>query len=281
MVIELLTAAAETASEVSTVSPETVGLHVSEKIEVSQHIDTIDDIKQEFAQLDQEQVEAGQHIETIDDIKQEFAQLDQEQSSMAGQGSGDIERIPCINESLEGTNHRHSAEYSANENTNTPNLTQKHLDELHNKSTRPDTINDDSTVLTDVNIDNLERRQDTVNENRENGKRREDEAREDIRNQYPEEEGYRVIEQASFRDSDCNIVKDEQTGESRRADFVVIKDGKIEGVIEVTSDTADKTGQSAKEDRIREQGGNYIKDPDTGELIKIPDSIQTTIDRRA
>ena len=61
---------------------------------------------------------------------------------------------------------------------------------------------------------------------------------------------------------------------------VVVKDGKVVDSIEVTSKTAPKEAQSAKEERIRENGGNYIKDPDTGELIRIPDSVHTRIERR-
>ena len=43
--------------------------------------------------------------------------------------------------------------------------------------------------------------------------------------------------------------------------------------------TADKTEQSAKEDRIRENGGNYIKDSN-GDLIEIPKDVHTRIERR-
>ena len=81
------------------------------------------------------------------------------------------------------------------------------------------------------------------------------------------------------RDENGNIVKDPVTGEARRIDFVVVKDGKVVDSIEVTSKTADKTGQSAKETRIRENGGNYIRDSN-GNLIKIPDNVQTRIERR-
>ncbi len=47
----------------------------------------------------------------------------------------------------------------------------------------------------------------------------------------------------------------------------------------MTSQTADKTEQTAKENRIRENGGNYIKDKD-GNLIEIPADVQTRIERR-
>ena len=56
-----------------------------------------------------------------------------------------------------------------------------------------------------------------------------------------------------MRDSEGKIVRDPETGEARRIDFVVVKDGQVVDSIEVTSETADKTGQTAKEERIRFQ----------------------------
>ena len=59
------------------------------------------------------------------------------------------------------------------------------------------------------------------------------------------------------------------TGEARRVDFVVKgKDGKGTAV-EVTSKTAPKTDQLRKEGRIRNQGGTYVRDPKTKELIEV------------
>lgn len=103
----------------------------------------------------------------------------------------------------------------------------------------------------------------------------------ELEDRYPESEGYKVIKEAYLRDKDGNIVRDpEPPYKARRIDFVVVKDGKVVDSIEVTSKTAPKEAQSAKEERIRENGGNYIKDPDTGELIRIPDSVHTRIERR-
>ena len=96
---------------------------------------------------------------------------------------------------------------------------------------------------------------------------------------YPPEEGYEIISEAYLRDADGNIVKDPETGKARRIDFVVVKDGKVIDSIEVTSKTADKSDQLAKENRIREFGGNYIRD-NNGNLIKIPSSVQTRVERR-
>ena len=50
-------------------------------------------------------------------------------------------------------------------------------------------------------------------------------------------------------------------GARRRLDFVVVEDGKVKGVYEVTSPTADKTAQLEKEMNIRgkAEGGAHVK----------------------
>ena len=63
------------------------------------------------------------------------------------------------------------------------------------------------------------------------------------------EDGYEIISEAYLRDKDGNIVKDPETNSARRIDFVVVKDGKVVDSVEVTSKTASKEEQSAKEDR--------------------------------
>jgi hypothetical protein len=115
--------------------------------------------------------------------------------------------------------------------------------------------------------------------NKEDGLRRENEVEEDLKKRYPEEEGYTILSERVLYDKNGNIVKDPETGEARRIDFVVVKDGKVVDSIEVTSKTADKTDQAAKEQRIREAGGNYIKDSN-GNLVEIPPDVQTRIERR-
>lgn len=102
----------------------------------------------------------------------------------------------------------------------------------------------------------------------------------ELQAKYPENKGFEIIPEAYLRDKDGNIVRDPVTGEARRIDFVVAKDGKAVDSIEVTSNTADKTQQAAKESRIREIGGSFIKDSD-GNLIEIPSNVQTRIERRA
>lgn len=115
--------------------------------------------------------------------------------------------------------------------------------------------------------------------NKEEGLRREAEVEEELEKKYPESEGYEIVSEAYLRDSEGRIVRDPETGEARRIDFVVVKDGKVVDSIEVTSETADKTGQTAKEERIREAGGNYIRTSD-GSLAQYPDDLHTTIERR-
>ncbi|WP_204166838.1 hypothetical protein [Bacillus sp. CGMCC 1.16541] len=116
-------------------------------------------------------------------------------------------------------------------------------------------------------------------ENKIEGSRREDEVNKELEKQYPSEDGYTIESEVYLRDENGQIVKDPVTGEARRIDFVVIKDGKVIDSIEVTSKTADKTEQSAKEARIRENGGNYIKDSN-GDLVEIPEDVTTKIERR-
>lgn len=116
--------------------------------------------------------------------------------------------------------------------------------------------------------------------NKELGLEREKEVKQDLEKQYPSEKGYTIISEAYLRDQDGKIVVDPISGERRRIDFVVTKEGKAVDSIEVTSITADKDGQMAKENRIREAGGTYIKNPTTGELVSVKD-ISTRIERRS
>lgn len=116
-------------------------------------------------------------------------------------------------------------------------------------------------------------------QNKIDGLAREHEVEKELNSKYPESEGYSVMSEAYLRDENGNIVKDPITGEARRIDFVVIKDGKVVDSVEVTSKTADKTEQTAKENRIRENGGNYIRD-ENGNLVRIPDEVRTRIERR-
>jgi hypothetical protein len=115
--------------------------------------------------------------------------------------------------------------------------------------------------------------------NKEDGLRRERDVEAELKKEYPEEEGYAIESEVYLRDKDGNIVRDPVTGEARRIDFVVIKDGKVVKPVEVTSQTASKDEQIAKESRIRESGGNYILDSN-GNLVEISPDTKTEIARR-
>lgn len=116
--------------------------------------------------------------------------------------------------------------------------------------------------------------------NKEAGCRREGEIEQELDKMYPESKGYDVISEAYLRNENGEIVQDPISGERRRIDFVVVKDNSVVDSIEVTSETADKTQQMAKEGRIREAGGNYIRMYD-GSLAKLPDDLTTHLERRA
>ena len=123
-----------------------------------------------------------------------------------------------------------------------------------------------------------EAREAQLAQNREDGMRREADARRDLEQAFLPEAGYEIHCECYLRDADGEIVKDAETGEARRVDFVVIKDGLVEKSIEVTGDGVDKTGQLAKEDRIREQGGNFVKID--GQLVPFGPDVRTEVWRR-
>ena len=118
-----------------------------------------------------------------------------------------------------------------------------------------------------------------VVQNKLDGCRRENEVQEELEKKYPESEGYQIVKEAYLRDKDGNFVTDPETGEKRRIDFVVVKDGKVVDSVEVTSKTAPKEEQLAKEERIKENGGRYIRD-NNGNLVEIPSNVKTRVERR-
>lgn len=116
-------------------------------------------------------------------------------------------------------------------------------------------------------------------QNKIDGLRREAEVQAELEKQYPADKGYEIVPEAYLRDARGNIVKDPVTGKARRVDFVVVKDNKVVDSVEVTSKTADKTEQLAKETRIRNMGGNYIYDAN-GNLAEYSDNVSTRVERR-
>lgn len=117
--------------------------------------------------------------------------------------------------------------------------------------------------------------------NRLEGAAREDAVGGELARQYPEDAGFRIESQCTLRDEAGRTVLDPISGETRRLDFVVVKDGEVVRSVEVTSETADKSAQIAKEDRIREAGGNFVMDRTSGELTPFGSGVRTEIIRRA
>ena len=136
-----------------------------------------------------------------------------------------------------------------------------------------------ANLETDKSNEENDVKEDQPIQNKIDGMAREKEVEEELKEKYPESEGYEILSEVYLRDKDGNIVRDPETGEARRIDFVVVKDGKVVDSVEVTSKTADKTEQSSKEARIREAGGNYVRD-DNGNLVEIPANVTTRIERR-
>lgn len=116
-------------------------------------------------------------------------------------------------------------------------------------------------------------------QNKIDGLKREKEVSDELKEKYQPENGFTIVPEAYLRDKEGKIVRDPESGEARRIDFVVVKDGSVVDSIEVTSKTADKTFQSDKEGRIRDAGGNYIRD-NNGDLAGFPSSVTTRIERR-
>jgi hypothetical protein len=120
-----------------------------------------------------------------------------------------------------------------------------------------------------------------IEKNRENGVNREELAYKELRREFPAEEGYKIEREQYLRDKDGNIVKDPETDEARRIDFTISKEGQVVKSIEVTSETAPKDAQIAKEERIKNEGGTFIKDRDSGRLVEMPKVTQTEVRRYA
>jgi len=115
-----------------------------------------------------------------------------------------------------------------------------------------------------------------IDANRSAGKLREAAEKIDLEKMYPDAS---VQGQRYLRDESGEIVKDPVTGVGRRVDFGVIQGGETLDMVETTSQTANKNSQILKENRIREAGGTYIKDKNTGELIDVS-KTPTRISRR-
>lgn len=119
-----------------------------------------------------------------------------------------------------------------------------------------------------------------IEANRISGAAREEVVGGELAREYPAENGNHIERESYLRNAEGHVVKDLETGEARRIDFAIIKDGEVVKPVEVTSETADKTAQMAKENRIREAGGNYIEDRRNGEIVPFGSGVKTEIVRR-
>lgn len=117
-------------------------------------------------------------------------------------------------------------------------------------------------------------------QNKAEGLAREELFEKKLLKEFSPKKGYEVIREAYLRDSSGNIVKDAVTETARRIDFVVKQGDEIVYSFEVTSPTAEKAVQMAKESRIMEAGGRYIKD-NAGNLVKFADGVSTVVERIA
>lgn len=122
--------------------------------------------------------------------------------------------------------------------------------------------------------------QSSIGPNQESGRAREAAVHDELGREYPAEDGFHIERQCYLYDKEGSAVCDPKTDKGRIVDFVVIKDGEIVKSVEVTSETATKTPQMAKEARIRDAGGNFVKDRRTGELVSFAPGVQTEVVRR-
>lgn len=88
-----------------------------------------------------------------------------------------------------------------------------------------------------------------------------------------ENPGAKIQNQQYLRDATGKIAKDPLTGQGRRVDHAVIEGGQA-STVETTSLGADKAAQAAKEQRILSNGGTFVRDRDTRELVPVKGQCQ-------
>jgi RHS repeat-associated protein len=94
-----------------------------------------------------------------------------------------------------------------------------------------------------------------------------------------EKYGEAAVQREQFlRTADGKIAKDVLTGEGRRIDHVVIQNKTAIESVETTSMTASKRAQEAKENRIRDNRGTFVRDRQTKELVDF-EAIRTSLKR--
>jgi hypothetical protein len=115
-----------------------------------------------------------------------------------------------------------------------------------------------------------------VTANKRAGTAREGAIGDELRVQYPDAS---VQSERYLRLRTGERAIDPLTGTARRIDWVVTKNGVVLDSVEVTSMGASKAAQIAKEMRIRNLGGVYVRDRITRELVSVRD-VTTRITRR-
>ena len=101
--------------------------------------------------------------------------------------------------------------------------------------------------------------------NAQQGRQRELRVREELRSENP---GASVQDQQYLRDANGRIVKDPVTGIARRVDHAVIQEGRAR-TFETTGPNVNKDRQLGREERIRDSGGTFVRDRDTGHLCEV------------
>jgi hypothetical protein len=114
-------------------------------------------------------------------------------------------------------------------------------------------------------------------QNKKDGIRREEEELASLQEQYPDAQIWR---ERYLRDANGKIVRDPLSNTGRRIDYAVFQSGDVQRLVEVTSITADKAGQTAKEETIRALGGTYIKAPGRKGLLYSVQDVITELSRR-
>ena len=140
-------------------------------------------------------------------------------------------------------------------------------------------VSGDSISLKRETESKLEELRLRVAQNREDGRLREEKYFKTLQKDFPAEKGFSILRESYLRDANGNIAIDKESGEKRRLDFVVVKENQPFASFELTSLQVDKTLQIAKENRIREHGGNFIKDNESQAILEIPSNIRTEIIR--
>ena len=93
------------------------------------------------------------------------------------------------------------------------------------------------------------------------------------KNPYYDENGILKVRPLSYK-----LNADDAEGSKEDDDKIILNT--VDSIIKrKLKETADKTGQTAKEERIREAGGNYVRTSD-GSLAEFPNDLHTTIERR-